>query len=195
MRILIAEDDAVLAVARAHAVTPTQVRIAWTLAQGYFPYAFPGLTTATYWWMGLIGAVGLFVSIILHEFSHSLVARNYGIPMRGITLFIFGGMASIARQLVRSLVPGAVTGHTAEDIVTAKVDYNLSVKHVFSGTYAWNREVVDRPTYGTDFAAAPKVTNNNPAKLMSAGWLTKSVTWSYGAPRVLVSGNCGAATT
>ena len=39
--------------------------------------------------------MGLFLSIIVHEFSHSLVARKYGMPMKGITLFIFGGVAEM----------------------------------------------------------------------------------------------------
>ena len=45
--------------------------------------------------MGLAGTVGLFISIIFHELSHSLVARHYGISMKGITLFIFGGVAEM----------------------------------------------------------------------------------------------------
>ncbi len=42
--------------------------------------------------MGVAGAVGLFVSIVFHELWHSLVARKYGLPMKGITLFIFGAL-------------------------------------------------------------------------------------------------------
>jgi Zn-dependent protease/predicted transcriptional regulator len=45
--------------------------------------------------MGIIGALGLFISIIIHEFSHSLVARKYGLNIKGITLFIFGGVAEM----------------------------------------------------------------------------------------------------
>ena len=40
--------------------------LTWTPALGEFPRIIPNLPTATYWWMGLAGAVGLFVSIILH---------------------------------------------------------------------------------------------------------------------------------
>jgi Zn-dependent protease/predicted transcriptional regulator len=71
------------------------VLITWSLAQGFFPYYFKGLSSATYWWMGVAGAIGLFFSIIFHEMSHSLVARRYGLPMKGITLFIFGGVAEM----------------------------------------------------------------------------------------------------
>ena len=74
------------------------VLIAWSLSTGLFPYQYRGLSTSTYWIMGIIGALGLFLSIIVHEFSHSLVARKHGIPMKGITLFIFGGMAEMSDE-------------------------------------------------------------------------------------------------
>jgi Zn-dependent protease/predicted transcriptional regulator len=72
--------------------------VTWTLAVGYFPMQHRGLTTATYWWMGVAGALGLFVSIVVHEFAHSIVARRFGIPMKGITLFIFGGVAEMTKE-------------------------------------------------------------------------------------------------
>lgn len=71
------------------------VLITWSLAKGVFPLYFEGLSTATYWWMGAAGAVGLFVSIIFHEFFHSFIAKIYGLPMKGITLFIFGGVSEM----------------------------------------------------------------------------------------------------
>ena len=71
------------------------VLVTWSLARGYFPSTAPGLAAETYWWMGVVGAVGLFASIVLHELAHSVVARRYGLPMRGITLFIFGGVAEM----------------------------------------------------------------------------------------------------
>ena len=74
------------------------ILITWSLSKGLFPYYYKGLSTQTYWWMGIIGAAGLFVSIIVHEFSHSLVARRYGLPMKGITLFIFGGVAEMTEE-------------------------------------------------------------------------------------------------
>jgi Zn-dependent protease len=74
------------------------VFITWTLAEGLFPYRYRNLPDTTYWWMGIFGAIGLFGSIVVHELCHSLVARRYGIQMKGITLFIFGGVAEMEKE-------------------------------------------------------------------------------------------------
>lgn len=67
--------------------------ILWTLSAGFFPSSVPGLSPATYLVMGTVGTLLFFASLIAHELSHSVVARRKGIPVEGITLFIFGGMA------------------------------------------------------------------------------------------------------
>ncbi|HUO31757.1 MAG TPA: site-2 protease family protein [Bryobacteraceae bacterium] len=72
--------------------------ITWSLAVGYFPAKYPFLSSSVDWWMGIVAALGLFASIVVHEFSHSLVARAYGLPMKGITLFIFGGVAEMGDE-------------------------------------------------------------------------------------------------
>ncbi len=74
------------------------VIVSWSLAEGVFPSAFQDLSTASYWWMGVGGAIGLFLSIVFHELCHSLVARRYGLPMKGITLFVFGGVAEMTDE-------------------------------------------------------------------------------------------------
>jgi Zn-dependent protease/CBS domain-containing protein len=74
------------------------VLVSWSLAKGIFPHYYGGFSNEIYWWMGIAGAVGLFMSIIFHEFCHSIVARQFGLPMKGITLFIFGGVAEMESQ-------------------------------------------------------------------------------------------------
>jgi Zn-dependent protease/CBS domain-containing protein len=74
------------------------VLITWTLARGLFPQDISGLPTTTYWIMGVFGAVGIFFSIVAHEFSHSVIARRFGLPIRKITLFIFGGVAQMDEE-------------------------------------------------------------------------------------------------
>jgi len=74
------------------------VLIMWSLARGFFPEYYKELPAAAYWWMGAAGAVGLFMSIIIHELTHSLVARYYGLTIKEITLFIFGGVAHLEKD-------------------------------------------------------------------------------------------------
>jgi len=72
--------------------------ISWSLGAGWFPARYPELSSYAYAWMGVSVAVGVFFSIVFHEFSHSMVARYYGMPIRGITLFIFGGVAEMESE-------------------------------------------------------------------------------------------------
>jgi Zn-dependent protease/predicted transcriptional regulator len=67
--------------------------ILWSFSFMVFPAHVPDRTTATYILMGLSGTLLFFVSLLAHELSHSLVARAKDIPVEGITLFLFGGMA------------------------------------------------------------------------------------------------------
>jgi len=71
------------------------ILITWSLAERVFPTQIPGLDPYLYWALAIIGAVGLFASIIVHELGHAVVARHYGIPIKEITLFIFGGVANM----------------------------------------------------------------------------------------------------
>jgi Zn-dependent protease len=69
--------------------------VAWSLSQGYFPARYPELPVATYWAKGLTASLLLFASVLAHELGHSFVARRHGIGIVSITLFIFGGLASL----------------------------------------------------------------------------------------------------
>jgi len=72
--------------------------IVWTLGTEVFPHYYPDLARELYWLMALGGTAGLFFSIVFHELCHSLVARRFGVPLKGITLFVFGGVAEITRE-------------------------------------------------------------------------------------------------
>ena len=72
--------------------------VTWSLATGYLPDTLPGLSIPRYWVMGGIAALLLFLSVLLHELGHSYVALRYQIPIKQITLFIFGGMAHMGKE-------------------------------------------------------------------------------------------------
>ncbi len=74
------------------------ILVALSLARGFFPAVYAGWPEATYWWMAAAGVVGVFFSIVVHELSHSLAARAFGMKMTGITLFLFGGVAEMERE-------------------------------------------------------------------------------------------------
>jgi len=56
------------------------------------------------------------------------------------------------------------------DNVTARLDYNLSTRHVFSGSYLWNRDNLDRPDEELDYSPVPRITNPNHSHFLSLGW-------------------------
>ena len=72
--------------------------IVWTLSTGYFPAHYPDLPASSYWAKGLVASLLFFVSILLHELGHAVVALRHGLRTRSITLFIFGGVAQLEKD-------------------------------------------------------------------------------------------------
>jgi len=72
--------------------------VVWSFSAGVFPQELPGLSSGTYLTMGVGAALLFFASLVVHELSHSLVARAKGIKVEGITLFLFGGVARIRSE-------------------------------------------------------------------------------------------------
>ncbi|MBI2857550.1 MAG: site-2 protease family protein [Chloroflexi bacterium] len=104
------------------------VLVAWMLAKGLFPFQVAGLSQSTYWWMGVAGALGLFVSIVFHELWHSLIARRYKLQMKGITLFIFGGVSEMTEEPENAKVEFwmAIAGPLSS-LALAAIFYGLSL--------------------------------------------------------------------
>ena len=102
--------------------------IAWSLASGYFPHVLPSLSPAAYWAEGLMAALLLFASVLLHELAHALVAVRHGVPVGGITLHIFGGVSQLDSEpeTPRAELLIAAVGPLTSFVIAA-LSYGLSV--------------------------------------------------------------------
>jgi Zn-dependent protease len=69
--------------------------IAWSLAEVLLPAAAPGFTGWGYWFFALLTAAAFYASLLAHELSHAFVARRHGVSVKGIVLWVFGGVAQL----------------------------------------------------------------------------------------------------
>ena len=72
--------------------------VTWALAANYFPVNYPTWSLTTSVLAGLVTSLLFFGSVLTHELMHSVVAQKAGIPVRSITLFIFGGVSQITDE-------------------------------------------------------------------------------------------------
>ncbi len=78
--------------------------LTWILAEDVLPRSAPGSATPTYWVVGLVGAALLICSLLAHEVAHAVVARGAGVEVESISLWAFGGVATLRGQ---ARTPGA----------------------------------------------------------------------------------------
>jgi Zn-dependent protease/predicted transcriptional regulator len=103
------------------------------------------LSPGIFWGLGLFMSILFFGSLVFHEMAHSLVARYYKIPVVSITLFVFGGVARIARDPSRALEEFniAVAGPLSSFLLAAsfwtisRADPSNQVLYAVTGTLAW----------------------------------------------------------
>jgi Zn-dependent protease/CBS domain-containing protein len=73
--------------------------VVWSLGAQVFPAWQPGLGATAYWAMGLLTALVLFGSLLFHEMAHSLMSRRFGVEVKRITLFLFGGVSESPEEM------------------------------------------------------------------------------------------------
>lgn len=164
---------------------PVEIHISWllvfllfsiTLAQGYFPMVAEGLSNTVYWAAGVITTLIVFASVLTHEFGHSLVAIKEGIPIKKITLFIFGGVAQMETE---------PTSPSAEFKVTAAGPLtSLMIALVAGGLYFYVLPQGQILSEAIFFVARINmimaVFNLIPAFPLDGGRLFRSIAWYLG---------------
>lgn len=151
--------------------------ILWTLSAGAFPAQFPELSSRTHVAMGIAGTVLFFVSLVLHELAHSLVARSKGIPIKGITLFIFGGVARISSE---AETPGdefqiAVVGPLASFAIALFSSLTAWV----GGVAGWSVAVTGVANYLAFINIALGIFNLLPGFPLDGGRLFRAIVWKW----------------
>jgi Zn-dependent protease len=151
--------------------------VLWTLSAGIFPTNYPGFDSSTYFGMGIVATLLFFASLLAHELSHSFVARAKGIPVEGITLFIFGG---VSRTRMDAQTPGdefqiAGVGPVVSLLLAAVfgliwyVGKNTGLSVVFTGVFA----------YLAVINLALAIFNMLPGFPLDGGRVFRSLLWKY----------------
>jgi Zn-dependent protease/CBS domain-containing protein len=148
--------------------------LTWTLIN-VFREAVPDLDLAEYWVMGTIAALAFFTCIVLHELGHALVARATGIPVRGITLFLFGGVAELERE------PASAQGEflmaTSGPVVSAVLAGAFWFLAGAGEAAGWAPQVVVVLTYLFWINAVVLLFNLIPAFPLDGGRVLRSALW------------------
>lgn len=158
--------------------------VAWTFSAWRLPAELPGRIAPYYFVLGAVAALLLFLSVLLHELAHSVVARSRGIPVRGITLFIFGGVAEMTMEArtpgdeFALTIAGPLASLTLAGFFTllglAAGAIGLESVSVLGGTLAWLNLVL-------------AVFNMVPAFPLDGGRILRALIWR-------LTGNLGVAT-
>lgn len=117
----------------------------WSLASYSLPGDAPGHPPAAYWLAGFAGALLLLASLLAHELAHALVARRTGIEVKGITLWLFGGVASLGGEArnpgadfrIAAVGPATSLGLAATSAATAAALDALGVAHILVSVTWW----------------------------------------------------------
>src|SRR5579883_2412707 len=144
--------------------------LTWTLAN-VFGEELAGLPVAACWAMGLGAALCFFICLILHELGHALVARSVGIPIRGITLFLFGGVAELEGEAQ------SAKGEFLMAIAGPAVSAVLSVGFWLAAGLGWPQPVALVLGYLATINLVVMVFNLVPAFPLDGGRVLRSILW------------------
>jgi len=161
--------------------------LSWSLAAGFLRW-HPDWSRGTAVVTAIVATLLFFGSVVLHELAHSLVARRFGVPVRGITLFLFGGVSNIERE------PPTPKAEILTAIVGPLTSISIGMLLIFAGSAALNVSAgaIDDPTLAIERLSPVEtllmwlgpinllvgVFNMIPAFPLDGGRILRAVLWS-----------------
>ena len=151
--------------------------ILWTFSFGVFPAVLPDLDAAVYFAMGLTGTLLFFASLLAHELSHSVVARRRDIPVEGITLFVFGGMAHTRMEAESPGDEFVIAG--VGPLASLGIAVLFGAIGILAGAAGWPLPIVVVAQYLAFVNLALAVFNLLPGFPLDGGRLFRAAAWKY----------------
>ena len=147
--------------------------LTWMLAKNYFPHEFKNWTEFSYWTIGFITSILFFISILLHEFGHSIIAIKYNLKVKRITLFVFGGVAEISKEPPKSSVEFwiAIAGPISSFILAA-------IFYLLANVFAQNEYLVASFRYLALINFILAIFNLIPGFPLDGGRILRAIVWS-----------------
>lgn len=147
--------------------------VTWIFATGVFEEFYPEWSDAQRWSGGAAVSIVFFLSVLAHELSHAIVSNRTGLPVRSITLFVFGGVANLERdpdsasQEFKIAVVGPLTSLAVGALFAA----------LWAGTYRYNEGVAGIFANLALINASLALFNMLPGFPLDGGRVFRSIIW------------------
>jgi Zn-dependent protease len=151
--------------------------LTWWLAEGFFRDVYEDWTRREAWATAVITTLLFFGSVLLHELSHSLMAKRLGLPVQHITLFIFGGVSALGSE------PQSARQEFQVAIVGPLTSFVLGLAFGTAVIIAWRLDAMDRPpaaiaSYLTFINVAVGIFNMLPGFPLDGGRVLRAGLWA-----------------
>lgn len=146
--------------------------LTWSLSEGLFLEEHPEWEPAAGWAAGFATSLLLFGSLLLHEFSHCVMARRRGLDVKSITLFIFGGVSTLKGE------PNAPADEFRIAIVGPATSFALAGLFAVAGLALWDTGADTAAFYLAAINALLGIFNLLPGFPLDGGRLLRAALWA-----------------